>query len=77
MTVRGRISSRVADERLLGWVEQRASGESCSKIAKASGDVQRAAVIRATNAVLHADLLESGEPVVLVQAAYWPVRGRR
>ena len=74
--VRGRISSRAADECLLSMLRARARREPLADIA-AAHEVSPSDISTITNRIRLSDLDESGEPADLVSAAYWPVRGRR
>jgi len=64
------VPDRRADERLLQMVGLRAEGWSGAQVAEALG-IQRATVFKRTNAVLAADLAESGESRFAVRRAYW------
>lgn len=61
---------RASDERLLAWLRARAAGFTVARIAAAEG-VHRVSVNKATNAVMRADLAESGEAPAAVRRAYW------
>lgn len=66
--------ARTADEALLRQIKWRREGFARDS-SHATRAVGRPAILSATDAVLAADLAESGEPAAVVRAAYWGVRG--
>lgn len=62
--------SRERDEELLMQIRIRAKGGNATSVARKYG-VNPGILITATNAVLKADLAESGEPAGIVRRAYW------
>lgn len=61
---------RARDEKYLKWIAARNAGLGCAEIARGDA-VTRSAVSLALKAIRDADIAESGEPPLVVDAAYW------